>query len=94
MFGNFYYGLVGNLMPCICIRGEGGHDMLRERNVKCILSKLKASSPSCRGGYVNATASHGQKYYIIVKGYRTLPCSVSEQLKNHAEGDQNYFQLA
>ena len=20
------------LRPCICIRGEGGHDMLRERN--------------------------------------------------------------
>ena len=42
-------------MPCICIRGECGHDMLRERNVKCVMLKLKASSSSCRGGYVNAT---------------------------------------
>ena len=44
-WGKLFTGYTGSLelllWPCgkseaICIRGEGGHNMLRERNVKCI----------------------------------------------------------
>ena len=54
-------------------------------HVKCVMLNLKASS---------ITQTKVALGLIIDKGYRTLPCSVSEQLKTHAERGQNFFLLA